>query len=220
MATPKPTLADRGRGVVERFSLRNLTLAIGAAALLAAIAAVVALQAPERWESTAVLVIDNPRALATAGDDGTVNKLDRLRGKYATLARTEAIAGPVADELGVRPREIIDSTEVFAAPATLGVIVRARADRSDVATARAAAMARGLADYVEAEHEANAVPPEHRFVFDLVQPARDATKTSPSTERAREAALLTFGVSLVAVYVLLQMVRSPVVVPPPDPALG
>lgn len=220
MTSTQPTLTDRARGVVERFSFRNLTFAVGIAALLAALAAVVSLRAPERYESTAVLVIDNPRALATAGNDGTVNKLDRLRGKYATLASTEAIAGPVGRELGVPPRAIIGSTEVFAAPSTLALVVRARGGARDVAVARAQAMADGIVRYVEVEHEENDVPAEHRFVFEVVQPAAFAVQTSPSSERAQEAAVLTFVVALVAAYVALQLVRAPVVVPtvaPVDP---
>lgn len=213
MSRTPPSASDRLAGVVDRFSFRNLTFAIGIAALLAAVAAVLSLRAPERHESSALLVIDNPRALATAGDDGTVNKLDRLRGKYATLATTEAIAGPVASELGTTPAAVLDSTEVFAAPSTLGLIVRARADTAGDAVDRAQAMAEGIVDYVADEHEANAVPAEHRFVFDVVQPATSAVQTSPSDERAREAAGLTFAAALVAAYVALQLIRSPVVVP-------
>lgn len=218
MTSTRPTLADRTRAVVERFSFRNLTFAVGIAALLAAMAAVVSLRAPERYESTAVLVIDNPRALAVAGNDGTVNKLDRLRGKYATLASTEAIAGPVAEGLGVPARAIIGSTEVFAAPSTLALVVRARGGEREVAVTRAQAMAEGIVRYVEAEHEENDVPAEHRFVFEVVQPAAFAAQTSPSSERAQEAAGLTFVVALVAAYVVLQMVRAPVVVPAVVPA--
>lgn len=217
LAPSKPTAADRARAVVERFSFRNLTFAVGIAALLAAFAAVVSLRAPERYESTAVLVIDNPRALAVAGDDGTVNKLDRLRGKYATLAGTEAIAGPVSQELGVPASAVIGTTDVFAAPSTLGLVVRARGGDADAAVARAQAMAEGIVDYVREEHEDNDVPAEHRFVFEVVQPATFAIKTSPSSERAREAAALTFVVGLVAAYVTLQMVRAPVVVPAVEP---
>jgi capsular polysaccharide biosynthesis protein len=207
------TFDERVRGVVERFSLRNLTIAVGIAALLAGIAAVVSVSAPEKYESTAVLVIDNPLALAAAGDDGTVNKLDRLRGKYAALADTTVIAGPVAEQLGVTPDEIIGSTEVTASPSTLGLIVAAEAGTAEVAMARAAAMADGLVDYVSAEHETYEVPAENRFFFEVVQPADTAAKTSPSSERAREAAAIAFVVALVAVYVVLQMLRVPAVLP-------
>lgn len=215
MPSTSPTFADRARSVVERFSFRNLTLALGVAALLAAVAATLALRAPEQHESTAVLVIDNPFALATAGDDGTVNKLDRLRGKYATLAATRAIAEPVAEDLGIGPGAVIASTEVFPATSTLGLIVVGRAPTAAQAVERAAAMSVGIVDYVEREHEVNDVPPEDRFSFTIVEPATSARRTSPSTDRAIDVAALTFGLSLVAVYVVLQLMRTPVVVPEP-----
>lgn len=215
MPSINPTLADRARGVVERFSFRNLTLAIGAAALFAGLAALLVLRAPEQYESSAVLVIDNPFALATAGDEGTVNKLDKLRGKYVTLARTTAIAGPVADDLGIAPGAVIESTEVFAAPSTLALVVIGRAGTEQRAIARAAAMADGIVDYVVDEHEDNSVPPAHRFTFTVAEPADSARKTSPSTDRAMEAAAIAFALSLVTAYVVLQFVRTPVVVPHP-----
>lgn len=218
MTSTRPTMADRVRNVVERFSFRNLTLAFGVAALAAAAAAAVVLRAPEQYEANAVLVIDNPFALATAGDDGTVNKLDRLRGKYATLAATTAIAGPVADDLGVGPGAVLGGTEVFAAPSTLGLVVVGRGGTAERATAMATGMAEGLVEYVEEEHEANGVPPEDRFELTIAQPALAARQTAPSTDRAVDVALLAFGLSVVAVYVVLQLVRTPVVAP--EPVLG
>jgi uncharacterized membrane protein YjjP (DUF1212 family) len=92
-------------------------------------------------------------------------------------------------------------------------VVVAVGGTSDVAIARAAAMADGIVRYVATEHEAYAVPAEHRFFFKVVQPAVSATKTSPSSDRARDAAAIAFVVALVAVYVVLQMLRVPVVVP-------
>lgn len=213
MAPPKPTFPERARGVVERFSFRNLTLAVCAAALLAGLAAAAMLQAPERYESVTVMIIDNPLALATAGDDSTIAKLDRLRGKYSTLAGTEAIAAPVADALGISPRAVLASTEVVATTSTLSLAVIADADTPEVAMERSAAMAQGIIDYVAREHEANAVPPGDRFVFQVVQPGRVAAKTSPTSDAALETAAVAFAVALVASYVVLQLVRSPVGVP-------
>lgn len=212
MPSTSPTIADRTRAVVERFSFRNLTLALGVAALFAGVAAALTLRAAEEYESSAVLLIDNPFALAT-GDEGTVNKLDKLRGKYATLANTRAIAGPVAVELGIRPGAVIGSTEVFAAPSTLALVIVGRAGTERQAVDRASAMADGIIDFVVREHEANDVPREDRFTFEAVQPATFARQTSPSTERALEAAAITFALSLVATYVALQFVRAPVVLP-------
>ena len=51
---------------------------------------------PDHVHSTAVMLIDDPPALATAGDDGQLLKLDGLRLKYAALVGTDLIAQPVA----------------------------------------------------------------------------------------------------------------------------
>lgn len=213
--TTSQSAGERARNVVERFSFRNLTLAFVVAALLASLAAAMVLRAPEQYQSTAILVIDNPRALAAAGDDGAVNKLDRLRGKYATLAATRAIAGPVAEELGAAPDAVIGSTDVFASPSTLALVVVGRGGTAGRATTLATGMAEGIVEYVEEEHQRNDVPPENRFAFTVAQPAVSAQETSPSTERAVDVAALTFGLSLVAAYVLLQLMRTPVVAPEP-----
>ena len=207
--TASPDLATRMRLAVERFSLRNLVLALVAAVLLAGVAAAWTLRAPDRYESVAVLIIDNPLALATSGNDATVNKLQLLRGKYATLAGTEVIAGPVADSLGMSTGEVIGRTQVIPAPSTLTLVVVAAGQQQAGTKELAAAMAEGISDFVEAEHERNGVPTADRFVLDVVQPATPAGKVSPTSDGALTAALVVFAAAVAAVYLALQLFRPP-----------
>ncbi len=203
------SLADRARVAVERFSIRNLTYALLAAALLAGLSAAVALRAPAEYRSRAVLLIDNPLALATAGDDATVNKLEQLRGKYATLADTELMAGPVADELGMSVGAVIEATSVQPTPATLTLLVTADGDDPARTQALAAAMAQEIGSFVQTEHETYGVAQADRFSIRVVQEASPAVQTSPSSDRALRSAALAFVVVLALAYFALQLLRPP-----------
>lgn len=206
---PTLSLADRARVAVERFSIRNLTYALLAAVLLAGLSAAVTLRAPAEYRSAAVLLIDNPLALATAGDDATVNKLQQLRGKYATLANTELIARPVADELGIGVGEVIGATEVQPTPATLSLLVTATGPDPGRARALAAAMSEEIGAFVQAEHATYGVAEADRFSIRVVQEASPATQTSPSSDRAVSSAALAFLVVVVLAYFALQLIRPP-----------
>lgn len=206
---PTLSLADRARVAVERFSIRNLTYALLAAVLVAALSAAVTLQAPSQYRSTAVLLIDNPLALATAGDDASVNKLQQLRGKYATLANTELIAGPVAAELGMSVGAVIDATVVEPTPATLSLVVSAKASNPSRTRALAVAMSEEIGAFVQSEHEIYGVAQADRFSIRVVQEASPAIQTSPSSDRAVRSALLAFLVVLALAYFTLQLLRPP-----------
>jgi uncharacterized protein involved in exopolysaccharide biosynthesis len=206
---PTLSLADRARVAVERFSIRNLTYALVASVLVAGLSAAVTLRAPAEYRSAAVLLIDNPLALASAGDDATENKLQQLRGKYATLANTELIAGPVADKLDMSVGAVIGATEVQPTPATLSLLVTAKGDDPARTQALAAAMSEEIGAYVQAEHETYGVAPADRFSIRVVQEATPAVQTSPSSDRALSSALVAFLVVLALAYFTLQLLRPP-----------
>ena len=224
--TASPSLSDRALAAVERFSLRNFVLAIIAAVLLAGLAAAYTLTRPAEYRSTAVLIIDSPLAIATSGNDGVVNKLEELRGKYATLAKTQAMADPVAAATGLGVREVIRDTNVQPTVASLGMTVTAVGTDPDRVRALAKAMSEEVGDFVAQEHEAHSVPPEDRFVIDVVQPASPAAKTSPSTDRALSSAGVVFLAALAVAYLVLQLLRPPIPVgqrigpdvPPTEPS--
>ncbi len=203
------SFADRALIAVERFSIRNLTYALLAAVLLAGLSAALVLRAPAEYRSIAVLLIDNPLALAASGDDGTVNKLEKLRGKYATLANTEVIAGPVAATLGLGAGEVIGRTDVEPAPATLSLVVSARGSDPEATRALARAMATEIGTFVESEHARNNIPALDRFVIEVVQEATPSARTSPSTDRALSSAATVFALVLALAYLALQFFRPP-----------
>lgn len=204
------SFADRARVAVERFSIQNLTYALLAAVLLAAIVAALTLQASPTYQTNAVLLIDSPLALAASGDEGTVTKLAHLRGKYATLADTEVIAGPVAAELGLTLDDVTDRTDVSPPPSTLSLVVTARGDTAEEAEELADAMAAGISEFVAQEHEDNSVPAPNRFVIEVVQDADPAVQIAPSAKRALAGAGVVFLLALGLAYLALQLFRPPV----------
>ena len=205
-----PSFAARSRVAVERFSLRNLVLALVVAVLCAGFAAALSMRGPDRYQSFSVLLIDNPLALATSGNDATVNKLEQLRGKYATLASTEVVAGPVGETVGLPAGAVMARTDVRPAPATLSLLVVASGDDPVSTRELARAMANGLAEFVVDEHKRNAVPAADRFVLEVVQPATPPSKSSPSSDAALTAAAITFVVAISGAYLALQFLRPPV----------
>lgn len=203
------SFADRARVAVERFSIRNLTYALLAAVLLAGLSAALTLRAPAAYRSVAVLLIDNPLALAASGNESTVNKLEQLRGKYATLANTDVIAGPVAEQLGLPVQEVADRTDVSPAAATLSLLVVARGDDPGETEALADTMAEGIGAFVAEEHLAHEIPETDRFVIEVVQDAGPAVQTAPSTERALTSAAVILAIVLGLAYFVLQLFRPP-----------
>ena len=204
------SVSERARIAVERFSLRNLVIALVVGILLASVAAVLTLQGQEEYRSTALLLIDNPVALATLGDDAAVTKLESLRGKYATLADTEAIAGPVGDDLGIPFTEAAARTTVTTPTSTLTLIVSATGSEPQSTRELADRMAEEIGRYVEREHRENDVPEPNRFQISVVRDASPAVQTAPSDERAVSSAAIVFLMAVAAVYLVLQFARPPV----------
>lgn len=206
---PTLSLADRARVAVERFSLRNLTYALLAAVLVSGLSAAATLSAAAEYRSAAVLLIDNPLALASSGDDATVNKLQQLRGKYATLANTELIAGPVAGKLGMSVGAVIGDTDVQVTPATLSLLVTAKGADPARTRALAAAVSEEIGAFVQTEHQTYGVAEPDRFSIRVVQEASPAIQTSPSSDRALSSAGVAFIVILALAYFALQLLRPP-----------
>src|SRR5947208_10184047 len=88
-----------GRPARRRRISRRYLATIGAGSLI--VATIVGLAASyavakgtHRYQSLALVEIDQPLAIAASPDDGVVAKLSRLRYKYAGLMRTETFAAP------------------------------------------------------------------------------------------------------------------------------
>lgn len=186
----------------------NFVLALTAACLIAALAPVMVLRRSPTYQSQATLLIDQPTALAAAGDGGFVEKLSRLRLKYSGIATTDAILEPAAASADTSVAALRNSIQVLNPATTLTLVVVATARDGEVSRIRADAVAEGLSDFVVAEHNSYDIPPPNRFEFRLVNSASRGTRVGPSAGSARSASLFGGLVGLAGAYVVLQLATA------------
>lgn len=166
---PAPEGRRRGRGGIVLLVLSMLVLAaVAAGGYLAATSA------EDRFESRAVLLMDQPRAIAATDGGAVIAKLSQLRLKYTGLVGTQELAERIADEAGTTADAVLGRVTATAAPDSLLVVVTARGDDRDETVALAEAASAALSGYVIDEHEREGIAPEDRFVLREVSPARGA----------------------------------------------
>lgn len=201
--TPSAALS---RGIARsRRGTNMLALCVVVAVAAAAVAAaVVGLRTPV-YESTATLSIDQPRAIAVSADAGVIDKLSRLRMKYAGLVSTVAFAKPVADHFGRNPVDV--SHQLFARAVGDSLLIDVGAHASNETTSRelAGAAAAELIAYVDKEQTSNGIPREFRFSFSIVTAAAGGHRISPDVKSIAGAAGLTALVVFGALLALLSL---------------
>ena len=143
------------------------------------------------YSSTAVMLIDDPPALATAGDDGQLQKLDALRLKYQALAGTDLIAQPVATELGLPVGDVLGSVTAVVPYQSLLMDVTGTWSTPGMAQRLAQSTAKEVTKFVKYEAEAYNIPAVDRYTFIVIDPATAATADRPSHAHAA-----TLGVGL------------------------
>ncbi len=175
---------------MRRFRPVVLLLAALAFVLGAAVAGAVTASAAPTWQSTAVLDVDQPLVVAAADDSAVLDKLSRLRFKYAGLVGTERLALPVAEELGEDVEDVRDRLGSSAEPADLLLRVTGTAEDPDTARRTADAAARVLADFVEKEQVDDQVPAPQRVVLAIVDVAAPAERVGPARGQILVSAVL------------------------------
>lgn len=165
-------------------------------------------RAPTTWSSTAVMLIDDEPALATAGDDGQLLKLDELRLKYAALASTDLIAQPVATQLHLSLGDVLGSVTAIVPEESLIMDVTATWSTPQVAQSLAQSTAAAISKFVNYEVAVYNIPTADRYTFKVIDPASAATAHGPSNANA-----LTLGVGLAVggfavVFVATQLWRN------------
>lgn len=193
---------------ITRPSVTNALVSIVVALALGAMAAAFVLGQSAEYRSSALLEIEQPRAVAASGDIGVIDKLNRLLPKYAALARTTRIIVPAAERAGVTPGEA--GAAVFALPLgnTLLLSVSARTDDRVAAQQIAQSVADEITAYASQEQEANGIPLEQRFQFKEIQAASGAGKVSPTRDDAVASGAVAALVGLAGAYVVLQVVTA------------
>ncbi len=167
----------RGLGRKPRLAI---VLGLIVAALLSVTGARSVLGAPTTWSSTAVMLIDDPPALATAGDDGQLLKLDELRTKYAALAGTFLIAQPVATQLHLSLGDVLGSVTATVPSESLLMDVTATSSTPRVSQRLAQTTAEQVSKFVKYEVAVYNIPKVDRYTFKVIDPATAATAHKPS----------------------------------------
>ncbi len=178
----------RALGTTPRLAV---VLGLIVAVLLGVTGARSVLATPTTWSSTAVMLIDDPPALATAGDDGQLLKLDELRLKYAALAGTFLIAQPVATQLHLSLGDVLGSVTAVVPSESLLMDVTATWSNPQVAERLAQSTAAEVSKFVKYEVAVYNIPKVDRYTFKVIDPATAATAHKPSRADA-----LTLAVGL------------------------
>ena len=111
-------------------SIANLLVALAIGLFCAGLGYANVMRQPARFQSTAVMLMDQPLALAR-GDSGVVVKLNLLRGKYAALVTTSEIIAPAARDAGLSLGEMRAAQRPLYPPNSLTLLPIARSDSSE-----------------------------------------------------------------------------------------
>ena len=188
----------------DRAGTLVVTVLVGV--VVAALAGANTLNNDAVYRSRTLLSIDQPVGLAASVDGGLLDKLSRLRLKYADLVATPEIASGAAADLGIPVGQVASAVSTDAPQLSLTLVITARSHDRQMAVDIANASARSLVDYVANELETAGVEPAQRYEFKVLTPAVRAEKIEPTRDSALRAAvsfgLLALGATYVAFEVL------------------
>ena len=193
--------------MTESLPTPGVMVAALAAALAGGAVALASAQAAPSWQSTALLSIDEPKAVAAAADGGIIEKLGRLRYVYIGLVGTDRIATPVAIRLGLDVAQVRSRISATASPTDLLVRVTGTASSAPGAQQTAEQLAGALVDYAARQQKDDGVAPAQRVVFAIVEHAQAPTRIAPRRSRALVASLLAAAVVGGGVLLLLRRRR-------------
>lgn len=189
-------------------SLRNVTFAAVLAVLVAAVAAGLVLRRTPVYESFGVMLIDQASIINETDNPGPITKLNALRGKYAALARTGAIAGAAAEKLGLPGSAVGPSVQVIVPAESLILYPQAQAGSRSAAREMASALMESLVEYVDGEQESAGIDPANRVVLKIVDEAGPGKQVSPLREDALTTAVFSGLVAWAVAYVALQVLTA------------
>lgn len=194
------------------FNRANFVAALICGVLVAALAGAFVLTRPAKYESTATIAVDQP-ALIASGGDRVIDKLQRIRVKYAPLLKTDVMTQPLAKELSTTPANLRSTISATTPADNVLILVKATTGSRSQSQNYAAKAADFLASYAKDEQVRDSVPASQQFQLVVVDQARPGTKTDPSQVRAFAFALVAGLIALGVVYVALQLLRPRTPVP-------
>lgn len=187
-----------------------LLVAALVAVVLGAVGAVAGSTGRTVYTSTTTMLIDDPYALATAGDQGEMLKLNSLLIKYAGLITTDVIAGPVAQQLGLPMDEVLGSVSAQVNGSTETLLLPVTATWSTPAEAQrlSQVVANQLTNFVKLQDVQYHIPAADRFTLTTVNPATAPVAVGPSKTKAAALSMALAGGGFLLAFVLTQLVRN------------
>lgn len=197
---PRPAL----RELLTRSSLAAITVVV--AVLGGAVGDVAVELRPDVYAAQTAVTLDQPLTISQSQDAGVVDKLSRLRLKYAGVLRSDEVVGAVATSTGQSAGTVRGALFTGQDPASLLLFIGARAGSPRLALRLANAYAQQLQQFVQHEQTSNAIAPRDRLTLDILVPARYAAHVSPTRRQRLVGAV---GAAVVAALLVLGLAALP-----------
>lgn len=201
-----PPSSQQGALLGLPLGLPQLVLAVVIGVFVAAVMVAVSAARDDVYESRATLLIDQPSAIASAPLEGVIQKLDRLRFKYAPLLSTSVMRRPVLESTGLRRDQVVE-LQATPRPNSLLIDVFAQAKTPQASRALAEAGAQQIAAYAATEQADIGIEEASRFLFEHVDEARPGARVSAGVERSLTIAVLAGFFAAVGVVLVLYALR-------------
>ncbi|MBW8792219.1 MAG: hypothetical protein JF597_01015 [Streptomyces sp.] len=172
-------------------------LALVIASLLVVIATItgyaVAANRTPTYAAQAATLLDQPLTVAQSQDAGVVDKLSRLRLKYAGILKSDVVVKVAATATDLPAAKVADAEFARIDQGSLLLYVGATASTESGAERLADALAQALASYVAQEQVRAQIAPRDRVSLQVVAPARTAVQVLP-TRRQKAVSALSAGI--------------------------
>jgi capsular polysaccharide biosynthesis protein len=190
----------------SRPTTAQLIVVVVIAVLGAGIAGAVVASRTPRYESRTAVLIDQPRAIAAAGDEGVIAKLSRLRSKYAGLLPTPEMLDPVARDLDLSVGEVASAVHAEVPVNSLLLTVVAESSDKAQVTTMSRTVGKRFERFAADEQKAAGIPADQRFTFEVVAGPSTAERVSPEGTRTLAVAA-TVGLVLLVVLLAAAALR-------------
>lgn len=192
------------RDLLTRSSVAAVTVVV--AVLGGAVGDLVVEQRPAVYAAQSAVTLDQPLTISQSQDAGVVDKLSRLRLKYAGELRSDPVVEAVATSTQQSVGTVRGALFTGQDPDSLILFIGARGSSPNVAQSLANAYAQQLQRFVQHEQTTNAIAPRDRLSLDILVPARYAAHVSPTR---RQRLVGAGGAAVVAGLLVLGLAALP-----------
>lgn len=200
------TGGDDARPASRLIRVHVLALALVAAVLAAGVGILAVDLRPAAYVANAAAALDQPLTLSQSQDAGVVDKLSRLRLKYAGLVRSDDVVVPVAQSLGLSRGAVAGAVVTRQDPDSLVLFVGARAATAKRSMQIANALTAELQRYITREQSGNGIVPKDRISLRVLVPARFALQVAPTR---RQKTIGGVGAAVVGALLVVGLAELP-----------